>query len=766
MIRQFHNMNTFSYLVLLYCILISTGFSGPVSAQEEYHEHLAFHVGRTSYIAGEHIFYKVYCYTDKENATFLSKVLYIELIDQHKKSILAQVLHNENNTAYSILQLPDTLSTGLYYLKAYTQWMRNSGEEVFASYPVYIYNQYDKTLQAHSTCKIPFEPEVYIQGGRLVTGLPTQLQIRIPGLMGEKQQVTLQESYSGDKIHSAVTNEEGYAEFLFTPSLGKRYQLVMGDSVQGKAEFELPQVEYSGYSLQVNVPENGELTVVTDGSNKPPAQLKLKLITGEDIIWEKVINNEYFKKEINTQFSPDYGYYDLLLTDTRDNLLLNQPIVVSPVNIVNSGDSIYSTRESVNIKLDLTSLSLQKGTGLSVSVHKLYSDQDPLVNQDRMVLLRPEKIRSDQELHIIFPRYFAELRSYSHKSPEYLAEDMGMLYSGRLINGYGKSGLKNFQLVLAIKDTMGVFVAATTDSTGYFSMLLNEYGDKEAHLFLSFEGIPLKGDNIDVDEKFYYHSLIPYKHNEVAHTYDSLFVKEMRDEAQRVLIQKAFRNNDFKAGKGSDNSTGAKESFYGEPEIVVYPGEFLFLPNFEEIAREILPRVRYKHTKDKCEITVFHIENGTRSDNPIVMVDGIYVSDFRELYDLNSDDIQRVEIQSGLRVAGQLLYDGLLAIYTTKKYKAEKEKKNGRTVYSIPGYANTNEKYWRNYDGQVGQSGTPDFANQLYWNPIVLPDGNGMADINFNTSDEEGEFVIDIAGYTSEGVSVNYKHNFKVAAHE
>ena len=175
---------------------------------------------------------------------------------------------------------------------------------------------------------------------------------------------------------------------------------------------------------------------------------------------------------------------------------------------------------------------------------------------------------------------------------------------------------------------------------------------------------------------------------------------------------------------------------------------------------------RYKHTKDKCEVIVFHNENGLRSENPIVLVDGICITDCRELYNLNSDDIQRIEVQSGPRVAGQLYYDGLVAIYTTKKYKSEKEKvnKDERKKYPIPGYVNSDEEYLREYDEQAGYSGVPDFTNQLYWNPMLLPDNNGEAEISFNTSDEEGEYVIDITGFTDNGVTVNYKEYFSVTS--
>lgn len=758
-----HLMNTFSFLVLFIYFLFGMTFTGYAANKEDYREYLAFHVGRATYVAGEPIFYKVYCYSDNKEDVFFSKVLYVELIDNQKNSISAQVLKIEQNAASSVLQLPDTLSTGLYYLKAYTQWMKNSGESFFGSFPVYIFNQYDETLNTKSNYNVSFEPEVYIQGGKLITGLPVQLQVRVPGLLGKKEEISLLEITGGNIVQSAVTSDEGYAELNFTPYMGKIYRLIMGDSIREYAEYNLPPVEYSGYSLQVNISQKGELTVIADGSNIPPSQLQLKLISGNNTVWEKIISKDFFKKELNTQRIPAGGYYHFQLTDAQNKLLVDQAFLLSPDNMILLAENRYSTRQKVDVSLDLSSLLFQEGSAFSVSIHKKYPDKKPDTKKDSINLPQKPGKPVNQQLQIFYPRNYPETKTSFYGPIEYPAEDMGMLFSGRVTSSLENSGLKGFQLILAIKDTTGLIVAATTDSTHRFSILLNEMGNKEANIFLYLGDMLLKGDNIEIDNKFFYQSAEPVTQNEMVQVYDSLFVAEMKNEAQRVLIQRAFNNNGLKPLQNSGITMNRAEPFYGIPEIVVNPGEYFLLPNFEEIAREILPRVRYKYTRDKCEITIYHVEAGNRSSNPIVLVDGIYITDYRELYELNSDDIQRIEIQSGQRIAGQLFYDGLLAVYTTGKYRAEKEKNNGSKVYSVPGYVNNNDEYGKNYVNRSDHTLTPDFANQLYWNPQLKPDQNGKASVSFYTSDEEGDYIIDITGYTPEGIRVNQKQYFKVS---
>ncbi len=45
----------------------------------------------------------------------------------------------------------------------------------------------------------------------------------------------------------------------------------------------------------------------------------------------------------------------------------------------------------------------------------------------------------------------------------------------------------------------------------------------------------------------------------------------------------------------------------------------------------------------------------------------------------------------------------------------------------------------------------PDYRNTLYWNPDVRTDVNGKAEVEFYTSDEAGDYMILVEGFTSDG---------------
>ena len=729
------------------------------SAQEVYQEYITFHEGRKYYNAGEQILYKAYCWSNRNDRAVMSKVLYIELVDKNQKSVLHQSLQINNQAASAVLQLPDTLATDMYFLKGYTQWMKNFGESEFASIPLFIYNQYDaEKFNSGLEFSIPFVPEIFIQGGKLISGLTSRIRIKVPCLFPESVEVTLQESGTSSDIQTSMTDYEGNAEFMLTPKQGKLYQFSIKDSINGNAVYTLPSAEYGGYSLDAFLSENDEFIIKVNGSNTPSALINAKLVSGDETVWENNIQSGDLGEKINTHFKVSFGGYKMLLTDAHNTILTEQQLMVSPVSETIQTIENYSTNQEVEVKMNLSGIALQKNTGLSVSVSKAIPDMGQGVDAKSY----SGDISSEKELQLILPRYYSRLTVINPKNFDFPVEDLGMLFTGHVINYFSKPTSNPLQTVLVVKDTLGPIVAAEVSPSGSFAMLLNEFDNKEANILLFRNDMYTNEERkISIDEKYFYRSPIQYASDRFVQKSPQYFYDEMQNESKRVLIQKAFGNNIYKPEIFKNGLDSARGKFYGEPEIIVFPGIYFFLPNFEEIAREILPRVRYKHTRDKCELIIY-LKDNSQATSPIILIDGNYISDPNKLYELDSDDIQRIEIQSGIRVSGQLLYKGLLAIYTTNKYKMEKKIKDDRKVYPISGYMNSNKIFYGGIDLSETQARQPNFANQLYWNPVLIPDQSGSAEFNFTTSDEEGMYIINIMGITPEGIPLHYTKKIEV----
>jgi len=88
------------------------------------------HTDKNYYYPGEKIWYKAYVQIGRQELKdSLSKVLHVELINEEKRVVRNEILKIENGVAWGDLALPDTLKTGNYFLRAYTQWSLNFGDD-------------------------------------------------------------------------------------------------------------------------------------------------------------------------------------------------------------------------------------------------------------------------------------------------------------------------------------------------------------------------------------------------------------------------------------------------------------------------------------------------------------------------------------------------------------------------------------------------------------------------------------------------------------
>lgn len=102
---------------------------------------------RSFYVGGEQVFYQFYVFeAGTAKPSSLSKAGYIVLKSTGSHSaVKIRVMFNDG-IAKGSFALPDTLSSGPYQLLAFTQFMRNSGEDCFFRKELIIANRFDKSL--------------------------------------------------------------------------------------------------------------------------------------------------------------------------------------------------------------------------------------------------------------------------------------------------------------------------------------------------------------------------------------------------------------------------------------------------------------------------------------------------------------------------------------------------------------------------------------------------------------------------------------------
>jgi hypothetical protein len=111
-----------------------------------YQEQIYVHTDKPYYYPGETIWFKGYInYATPSLRDSLSKTVHIELIDRTVKSVLiAKTVEITNGFFDNDLLLPDTLAAKTYYLRAYTNFNRNFGDENLFIKPIPVLTLTDK----------------------------------------------------------------------------------------------------------------------------------------------------------------------------------------------------------------------------------------------------------------------------------------------------------------------------------------------------------------------------------------------------------------------------------------------------------------------------------------------------------------------------------------------------------------------------------------------------------------------------------------------
>ncbi|MCU4166188.1 hypothetical protein [Carboxylicivirga caseinilyticus] len=120
-------------------ILVTILLSQSILSQET----IVLRTDRDYYIGGEDLWVNIVNLNQENLQTSdLSKVVYLELLNEEFKPVLQQKLRLEDGEVTSLITLPDTISTANYALRAYTRWMRNLDNEPFAYKMISVVNPF------------------------------------------------------------------------------------------------------------------------------------------------------------------------------------------------------------------------------------------------------------------------------------------------------------------------------------------------------------------------------------------------------------------------------------------------------------------------------------------------------------------------------------------------------------------------------------------------------------------------------------------------
>lgn len=397
-------------------------------------------------------------------------------------------------------------------------------------------------------------------------------------------------------------------------------------------------------------------------------------------------------------------------------------------------DSVFKKRSKVVVSFKLLNKNHNNGLSASLSVKPISVCEANYSGINKTAIYKSSFIDTDCADSITLKSLFNEGK--------------GFVVSGRVIHKITKNPLENILILLAYKDSSINIKYAISDKNGYFEFLLNSFfGNKIIYATTySYPKMAAYPDaQIVLNSKFIVEKQKPAladKKTSFMESADSLNVK-------KAVVAKAYALAYHKnIEQANYNITFEQKYLMGGNVKTTYTSDYISLPNFYEIAREILPFVKVRKKGVKY---VFYVNDGINNKiraNPLVMVDGIPITNFNELMGWGTDKIKSVQVQIQPRYYGDVAFEnGIILIWTKHCDFWTTQQVKGSNAYVMQGFQQPVEFYFPQYNTKQF-SKTPDFRSVLYWEPNIKINGNGIKQTIFYTSDETGFFEITLRGFT------------------
>src|SRR5690606_129743 len=105
--------------------------------QTNLQEKVFVHTDRNFYLTGDHLWLKVYLVDASFNRPLmLSKVVYVEVLDDHNQAVLSAKVPKESAMANTAIFLSASLTSRNYLVRGYTRWMKIYSPDFFFHNPI------------------------------------------------------------------------------------------------------------------------------------------------------------------------------------------------------------------------------------------------------------------------------------------------------------------------------------------------------------------------------------------------------------------------------------------------------------------------------------------------------------------------------------------------------------------------------------------------------------------------------------------------------
>lgn len=655
-------------------------------------EEVFVHTDRDEYVSGEDIFFSIYVIDRQTFAPSESRIVYFELLNGSNRPVIQKRILTTGGSGQGQVTLPDTLSTALYTLRAYSNRMKNFLPENCFMKEIIICNAMnDKPLSVYPI-KWTGEGEVR--------------SINKPG-------VSISVNYSDPDSLRIFLNAG--------PEFRKQNGRECSVFIQTRGNINYARAaKMTGDLTQVIVP----VSSLNEGIN----QITIFNSFGEPVC-EKYICTPLKREERIVIHSADsFGLRE------RITMNIGLPDSVTPADLSVSVTPL-SDITPAGIRDYMVFGSEYGIDGLEIlknhNINELTSEQaDTLLTHIRSRWADWSKILAGEQVAF---RYKPEIEEH-------------YLY-GKLIFENSQAAVSPARMLMSAPGKTADFRYAETDSEGRFSfgipidddlkdlIIMPDTGLTNLRFLIesSFSDLYLKNSgSFDSSEKLN----IPFiSRLSVNHQVRKIYGTPLHGN----FIHPALR-------------VARQYRFYGKPDIELNLSDYISLPVMSEIFIELLPDVSLKKKGRADEISItYRLNDHQFTTVPILMIDGVIIKDASLIAGLNPALLEKIDVVRDKYLVGKYIFPGIVNVISGKgdfscvalpDYMVRIPYRVIDPVRSFisPDYSSEIKKEER----------IPDYRNTVYWNPSVKIAGKGTQSPEFWSSDNKSYYLISIQGITKD----------------
>jgi TonB-dependent SusC/RagA subfamily outer membrane receptor len=741
------------------------------------------HTDKPGYTGGDIIWIKAYLLNGMNHLPdTLSTSLYVELISPSLTRVEVKRFQMFNGFGIGDFKLSDTLPEGLYQLRAYTNWMKNFGEEFFftknfpLTNPVFMkmisprqarvnQKELDNREKLAEDIDLQFMPE----GGALVEGIESVVAFKAINRLGKGVDIRgVIVNDKGNTITSFASFFRGIGRLTLTPAAGEHYFAELKDG---------------DHDIRVALPGAIKTGLVMHAEDEP-GNVRITLHSSKPATADRTANEVILVGQIGGRIY----YHDILtLEDGINHTVINKAFFPSGVIHLTAFSGrglplaerlIYNNRnDHMRISMSATDYLTEDGTkiqltfnvrdqgnrplmaNLSLAVTREKTAELPVNNQnivsylllssdltgfveDPYVYFRDKALFSRQALDNLMLtqgwRRFDWEKILQGEYPQIrYHEEREIAIFGQITRDFFNIPLKNCKVQLSIMSTYNdVFTQYSTEK-GFFLFDSLVYYDTVRVKIEAWR--PNGRRNLLI--------MVPDEQLEEISGFQgdySLITQSERD-------QKAYRVEKYAESKEEyekeqerleEESKDQIPGLYSEPDQVLRSSDFSKgSQNALDVIKGRMPGVNVYGD----QVIIRGPNSIMGSNQPLFLIDGVPTEGVESIKAIPIEDIDRIEVLKGPSAAiyGARGANGVIAVYTKRGHFM----KRGVIEFDMMGYSTPRIFYEPKYLPE--NEPQPNYT--LYWLPIIVTDSSGQATLLIDKPQINGEYRFFVEGVSYAG---------------